>query len=713
MISININFISVLFVLLFLITTVYWITRPTFKFKYWKLFILRSILAILLLTLLFQLRYNIGNVKTKPQLKLLVDTSYSMKFNNRINKVKEFLKKYLDALTKEMDTSIYIFDEKLHKVDSIHQITISAKGTKINSVIEEILYMSKDNTNQTILLFSDGKNATLDLPVIEKENVSIIPIIFEEDNFKDVSISNLKYSSLGFKDVNYEVVVKLLCFGYENRNCKIFLTDVNSKTTVCEKEIVLKEGENEVKLNFIPKEIGKVKYKLAVQHFPQEITYENNEVNINVEIKKNKIRILYLCGQPSPEYYFLRNLIKNDPNLDLVSFVILRNPESVVIVPEDDLALIPFPTYDIFVKELFNYDLVIFENFSYRKFAIPVGYLENIRQFVLSGGGFIMIGGDKSFSLGGYKFTPIEEILPVKLVEIEKFVTMEYRPEIVNFNDKMLKVVDDAELNKLIWKTIPPLNNYQTVERQQNSTVLMTYRNVPIMSYWVKGKGRVFACGTNSTYRWVLGNILSTEYDYKKAYVQFWKNVIYWCSGAEDIKSLYIVTDSDEYLINEVVKFKLYYNIADTEITQLPEVYIIQPDMSKKKLELKKISLGTYTGEFVGSMIGEYSIVAVVNKYKDTLKDIKKIVVKQININNLQEIADLKLDKEYLTKIAKLTNNEPVLSTKFNIQKFISDVKNRHKKYFVNFVEVYQKPFLGILFIGLFLIEIFLGKFMK
>lgn len=41
---------------------------------------------------------------------------------------------------------------------------------------------------------------------------------------------------------------------------------------------------------------------------------------------------------------------------------------------------------------------------------------DKIKEFVTAGGGFIMIGGNKSFGLGGYEGTSIEEILPVELV---------------------------------------------------------------------------------------------------------------------------------------------------------------------------------------------------------------------------------------------------------------------------------------------------------
>jgi len=58
-----------------------------------------------------------------------------------------------------------------------------------------------------------------------------------------------------------------------------------------------------------------------------------------------------------------------------------------------------------------RYDLVILSN-------VPVGALSQaqmtaLQDYVGSGGGLIAVGGDRSFTVGGYRHTPLEEMLPV------------------------------------------------------------------------------------------------------------------------------------------------------------------------------------------------------------------------------------------------------------------------------------------------------------
>ena len=61
-----------------------------------------------------------------------------------------------------------------------------------------------------------------------------------------------------------------------------------------------------------------------------------------------------------------------------------------------------------------KYSAVIFNNISFDE--LPRGCASRIEAYVANGGGFIMIGGNKSFGLGGYKDTAIADILPVNVV---------------------------------------------------------------------------------------------------------------------------------------------------------------------------------------------------------------------------------------------------------------------------------------------------------
>jgi len=121
-----------------------------------------------------------------------------------------------------------------------------------------------------------------------------------------------------------------------------------------------------------------------------------------VQAVREKLRVLHLSGSPSFDYAALRAQLKSDPGVDLVSFVILRDPEDAAGVPDAELSLIPFPAHDLFLKDLRNFDVLILHSFDLRRFAIGGIYLQAVERFVSGGGGLLVIGGPRSFGSGGY-----------------------------------------------------------------------------------------------------------------------------------------------------------------------------------------------------------------------------------------------------------------------------------------------------------------------
>src|SRR5262249_11200368 len=66
------------------------------------------------------------------------------------------------------------------------------------------------------------------------------------------------------------------------------------------------------------------------------------------------------------------------------------------------------------LEQLLGFDALILSNVPADKLS-PAS-MNMIRTYVQDfGGGFMMIGGDSSFGLGGYYATPIEDILPVRM----------------------------------------------------------------------------------------------------------------------------------------------------------------------------------------------------------------------------------------------------------------------------------------------------------
>ena len=99
---------------------------------------------------------------------------------------------------------------------------------------------------------------------------------------------------------------------------------------------------------------------------PAELTLQNNRAVVTVTGVRDRLRVLLVSGEPHAGERVWRNLLKADPSVDLVHFTILRPPDKQDATPINELSLIAFPTRELFVEKLTQFDLVIFDRYSER-----------------------------------------------------------------------------------------------------------------------------------------------------------------------------------------------------------------------------------------------------------------------------------------------------------------------------------------------------------
>ncbi len=255
---------------------------------------------------------------------------------------------------------------------------------------------------------------------------------------------------------------------------------------------------------------------------------------------------MYLSGRPSFEYSHLRAHLKSDPNHELVSFVILRNPDNVSPVGDQELSLIPFPAAEIFVKNLFEFDLFILENFAYWRFNLPVTYLQNLKRFVAQGGALLVIGGSNAFTKGGYHGTPLEETLPVSLwPDAEDFQPGLYQPKVAAPDNPLLQLGASPAETKALWDALPPLDGFSRFTTvKPGASVLLSHptektasgQPLPIVAVREFGKGKVMMVGTDSTWRWKLGG--GQNWRISSFYGRFWSRAVQYLTGSLELKKV-------------------------------------------------------------------------------------------------------------------------------------------------------------------------------
>ncbi|WP_375260481.1 hypothetical protein [Palleronia sp.] len=142
-----------------------------------------------------------------------------------------------------------------------------------------------------------------------------------------------------------------------------------------------------------------------------ELTDRNNAAVVQMNGVRDRLRVLLVSGEPHPGERTWRNLLKSDSSVDLVHFTILRPPEKQDGVPVTELSLIAFPTRELFLEKIDEFDLIIFDRYQLRG-ILPALYLDNVRQYVENGGAILVAAGPDFATAASLYRSPLGEILP-------------------------------------------------------------------------------------------------------------------------------------------------------------------------------------------------------------------------------------------------------------------------------------------------------------
>jgi hypothetical protein len=151
--------------------------------------------------------------------------------------------------------------------------------------------------------------------------------------------------------------------------------------------------------------------EFSVDELDGEVTTANNHTVTLIEGIRENLRVLLVSGAPHSGERAWRNLLKSDASVDLVHFTILRPPEKQDGTPISELSLIAFPTRELFVEKIDEFDLIIFDRYQNRG-VLPVLYYDYIARYVEDGGALLVAAGPELAGVESIAETPLAPALP-------------------------------------------------------------------------------------------------------------------------------------------------------------------------------------------------------------------------------------------------------------------------------------------------------------
>jgi len=640
---------------------------PLPRYRRFTLLGLRASVFGLAVMMLLEPAVDLKNVtKVKNHVPVLIDTSLSMSLTATGNADSRAVlaKAAIESLglpeSLTDDNHIYhllTFGSALEEIPlgALKDTTFDAPSSDIGATLVEVKRRYQDVELGGVVLVSDGtdtggmgsrirKDEALDETSQNLVASLGIPIntvaIGDPTSLRDLAIKRVKHDDFAFvrNKVSVDVEVQAIGFDGEVVQARLERAGVLLQT----RDFTIEPGKTryDISFEFVPQQLGREVYAVKVPVFENEVLESNNVFHFVQRVIRDKIRVLQVVGRPSWDERFLRQLLKRNPNIDLISFFILRTNENLISAPNSELSLIPFPTEELFSTELGSFDLIVFQNFNFGPYAMRQ-YLPDIAQFVRKGGGFVMIGGELSFADGGYAGTPVEDILPIQLPSTAtKTVDLaHFRPMLTEAGTRhpITQLAFDPTSNQQLWETLPAQHGTNIVkEARPWATVLATHprlkaggKPMPVITVGEIDEGRVMTITTDGSWRWSFER--AGDGATAREYQMFWNNTMRWLIKDPELKLLRVEIEQDSVAPGQTAQVTVrlqnpdYTPAPDTKgiliVSHRPLEHLESPPLEPTKFEFQTDARGVAVIEVPAPSSGVYEVVAEVQRPHGALSD--------------------------------------------------------------------------------------------
>ena len=497
---------------------------------------------------------RIQEVKTKGRVVVLVDHSASMKFPASAGDSAS-----VRSRGEEVSLALRQFEPEFATRAADYQFEVRSfdgeTSTQTN-LLEALRNLNGETAG--VLLFSDG----MDNAGFKDANRQQIALMLKDfpspvstfgvgqRGLRDLAIESVRVDDFTFVRTALTVDVAVRGRGFAHRSVPVTLKKEGETVGL---QTVSFDSDDSLKtlvFSLTPDRTGRFVYTLSMPLLPGEAVVENNRRSFALKVIRDRVRVLLVVGRPSWDERFLRELLKQDANIDLVSFYILRtlSDDPKVHNQEKELSLIPFPMEEIFDTKLNSFDVVIFQNFGYADPSLSISlYERNLERYVFNGGGFLILGGDHAWGEGvdhlGH-LGVLADALPVEATGSAASLAT-FQPQLTQAGERHPITAGAA------WAALPSLPGLNLTRAKPSATVLLEDRQLrtegvppPVLALWDYGKGRSVALTTDSSWFWALPARVSGTPD--ALYSRFYKNTLRWLVHDPDLNTVQVSADAAE-----------------------------------------------------------------------------------------------------------------------------------------------------------------------
>ncbi|GHC65507.1 hypothetical protein [Limoniibacter endophyticus] len=328
--------------------------------------------------------------------------------------------------------------------------------------------------------------------------------------------------------------------------------------------------------------------ELEVDPVPGELTDTNNRTIALVDGIRENLRVLLVSGEPHAGERTWRNLLKSDTSVDLVHFTILRPPERQDGTPISELSLIAFPTRELFVEKIGDFDLIIFDRYQHRD-VLPLLYYDYIAEYVQNGGALLVAAGPEYAGEDSISRTPLFPALPGQ--PTGGVIEEPFRPELTDLGKRhpVTRDLEGAMASPPEWSRWFRL--IQIANPQGD--VVMQGANNPLLLLSRIGEGRVGMLLSDQGWLWARG------FEGGGPYAALYRRVAHWLMKEPELEEERLTAAGDGMTLS-IRRQTMADNAEHAEI--------ITPGGETRRVTLAKEKEGLFTAQLDVSEIGLYRI---------------------------------------------------------------------------------------------------------
>lgn len=524
----------------------------------------------------------------------------------------------LELLAERFQVRQLAFGRGAERIESVDQLRFARSDSRIG---EALLAASDELAGLPLaglVVFSDGADSEPaelgdSLLALKAAGTPVHAIGLGRPRLaRDIEVSRVVAPRRVLEGSTVEVEVTLSQNGFGGRSVNLEVEDDGRIVNVEPVTFPRRSSAVTARVMFAATDEGAREFRFRVAAQPGEELTVNNERTALVEVRKRQEKIFFFEGEPRDESKFLRRAVQFDENLHVVSMTRqAANKFYGINFDENTKRFDGFPTRR---EDLFEYQGVILGSmeasfFTHDQMRMLVDFA------VQRGGGVLLLGARRSFSEGGFLGTPLAELSPLVLYEVEP-ASGDGRPPLIHdlqmeltaqgrAHPAMLLRDDRSESNEL-WPTLPRLSAYQrATELKAGATALLLaetplYREPLVaLAYHRIGRGRAIAFTPHDSWHWQMSAEIALE---DQTHERLWRQMLRWLVSYVPDR-IEVETDRDRFepgstvALRATVRDAAYREVNRAQVTAAIEM------PSGEEVEVPLDWSVERDGEFVGSFV--------------------------------------------------------------------------------------------------------------